>query len=587
MKPIYLEPDEEITSVIDKLSQVEDKSLAIVVPKNSTLLQSLVNLKLLQRQAQKLGKSVAIISGNKIGSRLADQIGIQTYATLGAVSSSSSAKGDLPDKPVVTASDTLPDGTPIHRYSPEVESSEPSAPEEDNQVVEPEEKNDVPEPVSTSELEPVKVTGGSESQPISHSEESGDEPKAEPEKPTESKKPEQSEALPAIVAPGIKMHRETKFVFPWKSAIAAFILVLIAAIVTFLFLPKATLTLTMPATLLGETFAVQAKTAPSEEDLVVAGNLLTAEKTATKTISATGKKDVGTKAKGTITLFNKSGLSITIDAGTTLTASSKTFTLDKATTIPGATVSAGGTVVPGQTSGAITATAAGEGSNLSNVQFAITGQSALVYGSGSTTGGTTKQVTILSQDDVTKAYDELKAQLTTEAAAELSTKAEGQTLLEGSTKEAVKEQKVDKTVGSETETATATVVVEAYVIALDLSSIEDQAKSVLSKKLEPNQQLIIQSEQAPKATFKEYSSDKTAMTIEVIAAGYAAPDVNKAEISQMVKNRSVKSAEDLIKEKYQAEEVKVEIFPGWWMKRLPFLHQAISVEYGFHEISGT
>src|SRR3989344_7021202 len=134
MKPIYLEPDEEITSIIDRLSKVEDSKIAVVVPKNSTMFQSLVNLKLLARQAPKLGKEVAIISNKKVGSRLAHQVGLETYASLGTVTNAPTPAVAAPSTAIAepAVADTLPDGTPIHRYSPdgvEIVADEPVQPE--------------------------------------------------------------------------------------------------------------------------------------------------------------------------------------------------------------------------------------------------------------------------------------------------------------------------------------------------------------------------------------------------------------------------------------------------------------------------
>ena len=47
---LYLEPDEEITSVVDKLKGLEANSVGLVAPKGSSIVQSLVSLKLLQKQ---------------------------------------------------------------------------------------------------------------------------------------------------------------------------------------------------------------------------------------------------------------------------------------------------------------------------------------------------------------------------------------------------------------------------------------------------------------------------------------------------------------------------------------------------------
>ncbi|MEX0594851.1 MAG: hypothetical protein WD157_02020, partial [Patescibacteria group bacterium] len=86
-KPVYLEPDEEITSVIDKIAQSSDKEIALVLAKNSGLFQSLVNLKLVAKEAKKQGKTITLVTTNKIGQRLAGQVGIKTYGAITAIPS--------------------------------------------------------------------------------------------------------------------------------------------------------------------------------------------------------------------------------------------------------------------------------------------------------------------------------------------------------------------------------------------------------------------------------------------------------------------------------------------------------------------
>jgi len=79
---IYLESDEEITSVLDKLKTVAEKSVILVVPKGSTLLQSLVNLKLLSKKAIELEKEIALITSDKTGRNLASLVGFSVYSDI-------------------------------------------------------------------------------------------------------------------------------------------------------------------------------------------------------------------------------------------------------------------------------------------------------------------------------------------------------------------------------------------------------------------------------------------------------------------------------------------------------------------------
>ena len=51
-KILYLEIDDEITTIFDRLKKVAAKEIYLVVPKRATLLQSIVNLKILKRKME-------------------------------------------------------------------------------------------------------------------------------------------------------------------------------------------------------------------------------------------------------------------------------------------------------------------------------------------------------------------------------------------------------------------------------------------------------------------------------------------------------------------------------------------------------
>src|SRR3990167_6552833 len=79
---IYLESDEEITSVIDKLKGSKAPRVALVVPRGATLLQSVVNLKLLSKEAAILAKEISLVTSDKIGRNLAAQVGLTVYDSI-------------------------------------------------------------------------------------------------------------------------------------------------------------------------------------------------------------------------------------------------------------------------------------------------------------------------------------------------------------------------------------------------------------------------------------------------------------------------------------------------------------------------
>lgn len=83
----YLDIEEEISSVVDRLNKSMSTDNYFVVPKRALFLQSIVNLKLLKREADKVGKKVFIVTQDEIGASMAERSGIQVLANLESVES--------------------------------------------------------------------------------------------------------------------------------------------------------------------------------------------------------------------------------------------------------------------------------------------------------------------------------------------------------------------------------------------------------------------------------------------------------------------------------------------------------------------
>jgi len=61
---VYIDVDEEITSILDRVRQEVAMDIFLVVPKGAMLLNSIINLKLLRKEAEKMGKVVSIVAPN-------------------------------------------------------------------------------------------------------------------------------------------------------------------------------------------------------------------------------------------------------------------------------------------------------------------------------------------------------------------------------------------------------------------------------------------------------------------------------------------------------------------------------------------
>lgn len=81
-QPIYIEVDEELTEVVERMKRAPGSEVGIVVPPHSRLGQSRFNFQLLREYAGRMGKRVAIISPEPGVQALAAEHGFQAYASV-------------------------------------------------------------------------------------------------------------------------------------------------------------------------------------------------------------------------------------------------------------------------------------------------------------------------------------------------------------------------------------------------------------------------------------------------------------------------------------------------------------------------
>ena len=79
---IYIDIDDEITSVIEKVRGSSEKIVALVLPKRASVLQSIVNMKLLKRSADDAKKKLVLITSEAGLLPLAGAVGVHVAKTL-------------------------------------------------------------------------------------------------------------------------------------------------------------------------------------------------------------------------------------------------------------------------------------------------------------------------------------------------------------------------------------------------------------------------------------------------------------------------------------------------------------------------
>jgi hypothetical protein len=162
---------------------------------------------------------------------------------------------------------------------------------------------------------------------------------------------------------------------------------------------------------------------------VVASQPLSVSEDGSITTDATGKKDVGTAAKGAVTIFNIATDTLILPSGTKLTSSNNlVFTLDDSVTV------ASGDAILGAATGTVKVTASdiGQEYNLpSGTKFTVSGQDSSVAAKNDSafSGGTKKSVTVVSADDIQKLLAGLPKQLEGKAKTDIGPKVTGDNVM--------------------------------------------------------------------------------------------------------------------------------------------------------------
>jgi len=523
---IYLEPDEEITSVIDKMKQAKSRKLSLVVPREATILQSVVNLKLLLREAANSGKEIALVTTDKIGRNLASQVGLVVY-------------------------DSLSDRRPQDKFF------QPPAP--------------TPSAEEIIEIDMAK------------------------EKPVEEPRPKgvhvhhfQKESPPPSTVPWhpqitqeINWSKTKKIVWPMLAVV-----VLLLLILAYFFLPKVSIKIQVKA----ENFAatqdlqISSEGPTSLEKNIFAGNLMDLTQEKEEKFPATGKKNLGGKASGTLTLYNYWDSSAQdLENGTKFSSSSKTFISKGSARIPGTSIK-GGNIVPGTTTVEIEAENPGEDYNVKAGRFTIIGLAAAqqekIYGQSSKdlSGGFSKEVTVVSQSDFDQAKDKLSKAVNEALNQELTEKAQSMGILEKAIQIETVEVKSSAEVDAEANEFTLKVKERLRTMVFNRSSFDKFVINGLEKQVPYDKMISLGPNDSILATNIEPKYDQQVLNlkVEVTAKISSRIDIEKVKKDLLGKGKS--TAEDYLNNLAGATGFQMDFSPKFWLKRIPNYPRSLKVE---------
>ncbi len=146
---------------------------------------------------------------------------------------------------------------------------------------------------------------------------------------------------------------------------------------------------------------------------IIPGQIVETDITGTSKASATGKKQIGDPAKGTVKIINNSNASQTLSRGSVISANGIKFTLDLTANIASTSATSDS---KSTATASVTAQAVGADGNLpSGTQFSSGNSNVAVIAEGNFSGGNSKSVTVISSDDQQKLLASLASDLRKQA----------------------------------------------------------------------------------------------------------------------------------------------------------------------------
>lgn len=515
---IYIDIEDDITSIIEKVKAAKEQVIALVPPKRAGALQSVVNLKLLQRTAKADEKRLVLITSDRSLTALASGVQIPVAKNL-------QSKPEL--APVAALA--VDDDDVINGDQLSVGEHAKAAPKTKKEL------DDLNAEKALAELE-------------------GEDNKAKDVK--KNKKTPKGMKVPDF-------NKFRKWIIFGGLALVALIGFLVWAIV---YAPSATVTITAKTTEVGVDVPL-VLTLDGESN--IGSNTLRPEvqeskKTDTIDFTATGEKEVGEKATGKLTLRNSADSdSISVPAGTRFSSGDYTFTSDSAATVPGARVS-GGSIVAGEASVNVTAASIGADYNLPSRSYRSEVDGIAARG-GNMSGGSKKTVKVVSDEDVTKAQESVKEQDQDAMKADLKKQfANGVIVIDESFAVNTGESQVSPAVGEEADNAKLTVETTYTILGLKKDEVNELLDATIGTEIEGRDDQRIYSNGADKISFSAYEQAQGGgLSVRLQTAGAIGPKIEDDKLAEEVEGMRYGEIQQKVEAIRGVENVNTEFWPFW------------------------
>jgi hypothetical protein len=553
---LYIDIDDDITTIIDKVRSSAGKVVALVLPKRASVFQSIVNMKLLKRSAENAKKHVVLVTTEPTLMPLAGAVGLYVAET-------------AQSKPEIPLS--IPVNNPAKASEDEAVSLDDGA---EGFTTENAGDKAVGELAGAAGTVPSRPEGietltlPDESEMAEDTEESAES--------MEDKKPAKEKHLKV---PNFNKFRVRLLL------LGLLVLIIIGLFIALSVLPKATikigtnttdtnvsLTLTLDPS--AQSLNLSTLTAPARTEQQ--------QQTTTQQVNTTGQQNNGSSATGQVTMSAGpcSGTQpADIPAGTGISTNGLTYITQGDTTFNPVIQHAQCTW---QSSGAtdITSQSAGTKYNTNGtVTFTVAGNSN-VTATGSASGGTDDIVQVVAQADIDSATQKLATQSTDsiKSALEQQLTQDGLYPLPVTFNAGTPTITSSSPVGSPASTVTVTQAITYTMYGVKQSYLDALIANNVDSQISTTNQTIL-SDGLSGATITVASSSTSSEQIALVTTAVVGPDIRISDIKKEVAGKKTGDAQSLISQLPGVTSVNVHLSP-FWVGAIPSSPSKISVTIG-------
>jgi hypothetical protein len=539
---IYIDVDDEITTIIDKLRSSSGKIVALVLPKRASVFQSIVNMKLLKRSAEAANKHVVLITSEAALMPMAGAVGLHVAKTPQSKPEIPPAAGPINDD-VIDASDDEEGFTADNAGSAAV--GDLAAVSGTTAVA-----------AATNDIETLALD---------------DEDEDDATDVAAGAAAGAGAAKAAKVAKNkkLKVPNFNRFRVLIALGVAAIILLIVGLYVCLAVLPKAEITVATDASDVNSSLTPTLDTAATKLDkatLTVPAKIAQQQKTQSQQVAASGSKNNGEKATGSVTM-NAGSCSADVPndvpAGTGLSANGMTYITQTATSFT-PKVSGGKCTYQSSSSTSIMAQGAGAKYNTSSTSFTVAGRSS-VTASGSASGGTDEIVKVVSQSDIDSAKQKITTSTETNTvknALKAQLKQDGQYPLPDTFDAGEPSVSSSSNVGDQADNVTVTAVYTYTMFGTEKSNLDALLNDDIKDQVDTTKETIL-TNGLDKAQVRVIASTATTKKINLQTTGTVGPELHIEDLKKQSAGKKSGEVIPMIKNLPGVTDVNVHLSPFW------------------------